>query len=114
MTCSDWSQAWLNEGWATYSEYLWRCHDLGQEEADLGLFKQLGNYLGEVGGRYCRRIVHYHYRKPIDLFDRHLYEKGALVLHTLRNTIGDDSFFEGTRVYLRDHAFGSVHTRDFQ
>jgi aminopeptidase N len=114
VTCSDWSQAWLNEGWATYSEHMWRCHDRGQDEADHGLFTQLGNYLGEAGGRYRRSIVHFNYRRPIDLFDRHLYEKGALILHTLRNTIGDAAFFEGTRIYLQSHAYGSVHTRDFQ
>ena len=114
VTCSDWSQAWLNEGWATYSEYLWNCHDLGQQEADYGLFSQLGNYLSEAGGRYSRPMVHFHYRTPIDLFDRHLYEKGALVLHTLRANLGDDAFFEGTRSYLETHGEGVVHTRDFQ
>jgi aminopeptidase N len=114
VTCSDWSQAWLNEGWATYSEHLWRCHDLSQEDGDHGLFTQLGNYLREASSRYRRPIVHFGYRSPIDLFDRHLYEKGALVLHTLRHTLGDEIFFAGTTRYLKTHAEGSVHTLDFQ
>ena len=56
----------------------------------------------------------YLFREPIDVFDRHLYEKGACVLHSLRNEIGDDAFWLGTKNYLERHAYGSVHTRDLQ
>ncbi len=114
LTCQDWSQAWLNEGWATWTEHLWAAHHLGQDEADWHLWEHLGNYLGEDGGRYRRPIVSYRFKAPIDLFDRHLYEKGALVLHTLRATLGDTAFWAGVRTYLERHRFGAVHTRHFQ
>ena len=114
VTCQDWSQAWLNEGWATYSEHLWKLADAGQEEADYALFCHLEAYLKEDGSRYRRAIVDYRFREPIDLFDRHLYEKGALVLHTLRAELGDRPFWTGVRAYLTRHAYGTVHTRDFQ
>jgi aminopeptidase N len=54
------------------------------------------------------------YQAPIDLFDRHLYEKGALVLHMLRRAVGDDLFWQGVRLYLERHARGIVETRDLE
>ena len=114
VTCQDWSQGWLNEGWATYSEVVWKTHDLGQEEADFHLFQDLTNYLSESGGRYQRAIVSYHFREPIDMFDRHLYEKGALVNHTLRTILGETAFWAGTKHYLNRHGHGTVHSRDLQ
>lgn len=49
VTCQDWSQGWLNEGWATYIEYLWFARDHGQDDADWHLWENLGMYLGEDG-----------------------------------------------------------------
>ncbi len=114
VTCQDWSQGWLNEGWATYSEVVWKAHDLGQDEADYHLFCDLTNYLSESGGRYQRAIISYHFREPIDMFDRHLYEKGALVNHTLRTVLGETAFWGGVKHYLNRHAHGTVHSRDLQ
>jgi aminopeptidase N len=114
VTCQDWSQAWLNEGWATYTEVLWAAHHDGADAAAWHLWEQLGSYLGEDGDRYRRPIVSYHFKAPIDLFDRHLYEKGGLVLHTLRAVLGEGAFWAGVRLYLARHAHGTVHTRHFQ
>ncbi len=114
LTCQDWSQGWLNEGWATYTEHLWSRQDRGVAESDWHLWEQLELYLGEDGGRYRRPIVSYRFKAPIDMFDRHLYEKAALVLHTLRHQLGDAPFWAGTRLYLERHRYGTVHTRDFQ
>ena len=114
LTCQDWSQGYLNEAWATYSEILWKVEDLGQEEADYHLYGDLKNYLAECTSRYKRPIVSYHFREPIDMFDRHLYEKGALVVHTLRTILGEEPFWAGVKNYLHDNAHSTVHTRDFQ
>ena len=112
VTCVDWSQGWLNEGWATWSEHLWFRHDKGVDDADWHLFEQLELYLGEDSGRYRRPIVSYQFKAPIDLFDRHFYEKAALVLHTLRHQLGDTPFWAGVRLYLERHRYGTVHTRE--
>ncbi len=114
LTCQDWSQGWLNEGWATYTEHLWLAHDRGADEAEWHHWENLVAYLAEDGGRYRRPIVSYAFREPIDVFDRHLYEKAGLVLHTLRTTLGDEAFWSGTRTYLARHAHQTVHTRHFQ
>ena len=112
VTCRDWSHAWLNEGFATFSEHLEREERLGRDEYDYGIAGDLDTYLSEAGGRYQRPIVCRDYAEPIDLFDRHLYEKGGLVLHMLRRELTDALFFQGVERYLKRHAFGIVETND--
>jgi aminopeptidase N len=112
VTCRDWSEAWLNEGFATYFEHVWRDEHLGRDEYFYGIRGDLGSYLAEAHGRYRRPIVCQDYDAPLDLFDRHLYEKGGLVLHALRTDLGDALFWKGIQVYLARHARGLVETRD--
>ena len=95
VTCRDWSEGWLNEGFATFFEHVWREKHLGRDEYDYGLKADLDAYLGEAHGRYRRPIVCQDYDAPLDLFDRHLYEKGGLVLHALRVELGDALFWKG-------------------
>src|SRR5688500_2482330 len=112
VTCRDWGEGWLNEGFATYSEYIWREHHEGRDAADLELEEWAEQYFGEDAGCYRRTIATKLYDEPIDIFDHHLYEKGGRVLHMLRNVLGDDAFWRTLRHYLTKHRHGSVETRD--
>lgn len=112
LTCRDWPHGWLNEGFATYSEILWKEEGEDVDEADHQRRADLEAYLIEVSERYARPIVARKFDAPIDLFDRHLYEKGALVLHELRRRLGDDDFFAVVRDYVAAHAGGAVETVD--
>ncbi len=112
VTCRDWSHGWLNEGFATLFEHLDREHHLGQDELYYGLQDDFDAYLAEAHGRYRRPIVCQDYETPIEVFDRHLYQKGGLVLFMLRRLLGDETFFAGVRVYLTRHARSIVETRD--
>ena len=114
VTCRDWSHAWLNEGFATFLEHVEREHRLGRDEYDWGILGDLESYLSEAQERYRRPIVCREYVEPIDLFDRHLYQKGSLVLHMLRRELGDTLFWGGVRGYLEKHALGLVETNDLQ
>jgi aminopeptidase N len=114
VTCRAWYEGWLNEGFATFFEHVWREKRLGRDEYDFGLKVDLEAYLGEAHGRYRRPIVCQDYDAPLDLFDRHLYEKGGLVLHALRSEVSDAVFWRGIRAYLAGHARGVVETRDLQ
>jgi aminopeptidase N len=114
VTCRDWSHAWLNEGFATFMEHVDREGHLGRDEYDHGLKSDMETYFGEARGRYRRPIVCQDYEAPIDIFDRHLYEKGACVLHMLRRELGDALFWGGVRAYLERHRKGVVETRDLQ
>jgi aminopeptidase N len=112
VTCRDWGEGWLNEGFATYSEYIWREHHEGRDAADLELEEWADAYFGEDGGRYRRTIATKLYEEPIDIFDHHLYEKGGRVLHMLRDVLGDEQFFKSLAHYLGKHRHGVVETRD--
>jgi aminopeptidase N len=112
LTCRDWSHAWLNEGFATFFETVWREADLGYDEYLYDVFECVGNYLGEDGDRYRRPIVCNHYRDPIEIFDRHLYDKGCAVLHMLRGELGDARFWRSIRGYVASNQQRSVETID--
>ncbi|MFZ5441311.1 MAG: M1 family aminopeptidase [Myxococcota bacterium] len=112
LTCRDWPHGWLNEGFATYAEVLWNEEAISLDEADHARRVDLEAYLSEVSDRYARPIVARRFDAPIDLFDRHLYEKGGLVLHELRRRLGDDDFAASVRAYVAAHAGGAVETVD--
>jgi aminopeptidase N len=112
VTCRDWSHGWLNEGFATFFEHIDLEHKLGKDEYFYALRGDLEAYFGEANGRYRRPIVCQDYEAPIDVFDRHLYQKGGLVLHMLRTMLGDDVFWKSVRAYLTKHARSIVETRD--
>ncbi|HEX3762005.1 MAG TPA: M1 family metallopeptidase, partial [Kofleriaceae bacterium] len=112
VTCRDWGEGWLNEGFATYSEYIWREHHEGRDAADLELDEWAEQYFGEDAGRYRRTIAIKHYEEPIDIFDHHLYEKGGRVLHMLRHVLGDAAFWASLAHYLTKHRHGVVESRD--
>ncbi|MCR4294729.1 MAG: M1 family metallopeptidase, partial [Elusimicrobia bacterium] len=112
VTCAEWPHAWLNEGFATYSEVVFLEADKGHDEA---LFELLNNrrvYLDEDSGRYRRAIVCRTYNDPWTIFDRHLYEKGCWVLRMLHLELGETLFWKGVGHWLRKHADGSAETQD--
>lgn len=114
VTCRDWSEGWLNEGFATYSEIVWLEKDQGADHANYARLEQMVAYQIEDGRDYRRSIVQTNYRRPDNIFDRHLYEKGALVLHMLRALLGDAAWRRSLHRYIARHAFGPVETADLR
>ncbi|MDQ2679421.1 MAG: HEAT repeat domain-containing protein [Candidatus Eremiobacteraeota bacterium] len=112
LTCRDWSHAWLNEGFATYFEAIWRESDLGYDEYLYDCFTLVAAYVDEDSDRYRRPIVCNHYQDPIELFDRHLYQKGGAVLHMLRGELGEKRFWRSIERYVKDNAERNVETID--
>jgi aminopeptidase N len=111
VTCRDWSHAWLNEGGATFGEVEAVEHLFGEKARDyyaLGLSKV---YFGE-DRRYRRPLVCNTFREPIDLFDRHLYQKGGLVRHMLRHLLGRKAYYDSIKTYYEDNRFQPVETID--
>lgn len=112
LTCRDWGEGWLNEGFATYSEYLWREHSEGRDAASLVLAEFSDAYFAEDSSRYRRPIVTKRYDDPLDIFDRHLYDKAGRVVHMIRRILGDTDFFASVKHYLERHRGDVVETRD--
>lgn len=111
LTCRDWSHAWLNESFATYFEALFTEHDKGADEFAVELRQNAEIYFEEDRDHYRRAIVTKVFKQPSDLFDRHLYEKGSLVLHMLRGLLGDRDFWKSIGIYVRENRGKVVETR---
>ncbi len=112
VTMRDWSHAWLNESFATYGEYLYTKQSLGEDEGALNLLDKKNRYLEEARTKYKRPIVFDRWEYPNQLFDRHLYQKGASVLGMLRQVMGDRDFQRAIASFLRKHEFQPVDTHD--
>jgi aminopeptidase N len=112
VVIKHWSHAWIKEGMASYSEVLWTDHEYGKDEAAYYLLGEARNYISEDSSRYRRPIVTHIYREAIELYDRHLYEKGACVYHMIRAELGDDLFFRTVQIFLEDNAHSTVETVD--
>lgn len=114
VTCRDWSQGWLNEGFATFMEGVWKREADGADEEAYYRMGEQAAYLDEDGRSYRRPIVCRTWHDPIEVFDRHLYQKGACVLHMLARELGEDLFWASIAHYLQKHAWGSVVTDDLR
>jgi len=109
----DWTQTWISESFATFSEYLYSAHLYGPAEGALNLHNKRSTYLNEVKNSYQRPIIFDRWIYPNQNFDRHTYQKGALVLHMLRDYLGEDQFRRVLRHFLTKHAYQPVDDHDF-
>lgn len=114
VTCESWANLTLNEGFANYSEYLWLEHKYGRDEADFHRLQELQGYLGSAQQQGIHPLVHFEHDDKEDMFDAHSYNKGGLVLHMLRQIVGDDAFFAGLQKYLEDNAFSDVESHELR
>ncbi len=112
VTTESWSNITVNESFATYSEYLWREFKYGKDHADAHLLQDRTEYL--MGGNYDKNLVRFHYTSREDVFDGVSYQKGANVLHMLRNQLGDDAFFAGLQHYLTKHQFKAAEAHQLR
>jgi aminopeptidase N len=112
VVIKHWSHAWIKEGMATYAEVLWTEHEYGKDDAAYYLLAEARNYLQEDRSRYRRPIVTNIYREAIELYDRHLYEKGGCVYHMIRSVLGDKLFTKAMHQFVNHHAHDTVETID--
>jgi aminopeptidase N len=111
VTCRDWADLWLNEGFATYFEGLWNEHRLGRDEFLYTDVRGNQNAYFDAWAKGQRRpIVTRNYRDPEAVFDVYAYQRGAAVLHMLRFVLGEENWWRALRHYLTKHAHQPVET----
>jgi aminopeptidase N len=107
LTVADWRHIWLNEGFATYAEWLWS--EVAGEQAVVAHAAQWHAWL--AGHRADVAIAD----PGVDrMFDPLVYKRGALALHALRTKIGDVAFFAMLRSWVAEHRHGTVTTAQFR
>jgi aminopeptidase N len=115
VTCRNWSELWLNEGFATFMEAVWRERSGGQDAYMKALREDREEYITDDAITKNRHALRNLTAKPDNsLFDATTYQKGGLVLHMLRRTVGDTAFWKGVNIYLNAHKFDSVVSSDLQ
>ena len=112
LVINHWSHAWVKEGMATYSEVMWTAQEYGADDAAYYRLGEARSYLSEDKGRYRRPMVTHVYREAIELYDRHIYEKGACVYHMIRAELGDALFWRAIHTFVQDNAHQTVETID--
>lgn len=110
VTCKTWANIWLNEGFATYAEALYEEFKTGPAGRDAMMQWYADRYFTED------QSIRYPLYNPPEsrLFGIAIYNKGAWILHILRNLVGDEIFFEGLRHYANEHAYSIAGTEDFR
>ena len=114
VTCKNWSNLWLNEGFATYMEAAYREKIFGRAD-----------YLRKISDDAARAMAfdsvgspHPLVRPnpPLDdsLFDTTTYQKGGAVIHTLRETVGTENFWKAINNYLNAHKFANAESSDLK
>ncbi len=112
VTMSDWSNTWINEGYATYFQELWSEKHFGEAEFEQERYFAQQSYFGETQD-YFRPIVDYVYNDPLDLFDSSGYPRPGEVLHMLRYMFGDQRFFKALHDYLSAYQYKTADTHQF-
>jgi aminopeptidase N len=115
VTCRNWSELWLNEGFATFMEAAYREKAYGREHYILKIKEDALRFISEDAVNRNRHGLFNERAQPnAELFDTTTYQKGGAVVHTLRAEIGDEAFWKAINVYLNGHKFGNVETPDLQ
>ncbi|MBX6166346.1 MAG: M1 family metallopeptidase [Thermobispora bispora] len=106
VTIARWRDLWLNEGFATYAEWLWSEHR-GEATTDQ-IFRQYYTQASDQIWRHPPAVA-----RPNNLFHASVYKRGAMTLHVLRRTIGDEKFFRLIREWTGANRHGNVTTEQF-
>ncbi len=112
ITCKDWHHIWLNEGFATYCESLYKEAKYGQDNYKSSISYEMLSAKNAVGSIYVQNID-----DVGEIFNgSRSYAKGAVVLHMLRGVLGDSTFFNVLYSYINEPqlAYGVATTEDFQ
>ncbi|MCC6600698.1 MAG: T9SS type A sorting domain-containing protein [Crocinitomicaceae bacterium] len=113
VTCRTAEDMWLNEGWASYSEALFK-EVLYGDDAYRNYIKENHKYVllnahKDDGGYYAVSGV------PHEItYGTTVYRKGADIIHSLRGYMGDNDFFTGVQNFLEEHQYSDISSENLR
>ena len=115
VTCRNWAELWLNEGFATYMEAAYREKISGRTEYLRKIREDAAQFIVSEAVNKNKHGLYNQLARPDDsVFDTTTYQKGGAVIHTLRETVGTEVFWKAINIYLNRHKFQNVETADLQ
>ncbi|WP_137846267.1 M1 family metallopeptidase [Microbacterium sp. 2FI] len=102
-----WADIWLNEGWATYSTWMWN-----EERSIRTVAAQFAIVMNRAATTPTWNTVLAD-PGPTGLFGAAVYDRGAALLHALRLEIGDEAFFDLAKTWVQEYGGGTATTADF-
>ncbi|NNE97737.1 MAG: hypothetical protein HKN25_01820 [Pyrinomonadaceae bacterium] len=118
VTCKNWAELWLNEGFATFMEAAYREKMYGRKDYLRKISDDAGTYFSYASG--FPRQQHALFNRSADpaddetMFDPIAYQKGSAVIHTLREELGEKAFWQGITLFLNRYKFDNVESADLQ
>ena len=106
VSVNEWNEIWLNEGFASYAEWLWAAHQ-GTDTAQRRFDQYYSN------GQSSLWSVPPGAPGKDGMFGQSVYIRGAMALHALRVTVGDDAFFKILKAWAEEKKNGNAVTTEF-
>jgi aminopeptidase N len=110
VTCKDWGNIWLNEGFATFLETMWSESYFPKDQSEYERWTNIQDWF-EQSNLWLKPIVRHDFDDSSE-FDGNAYGKGGLVLDMLRHQLGEDAFYRGLKHYLEVNRGKNVVTAD--
>ena len=113
VTCRDWNHFWLNEGIANFMAATYLEHRFGRAIYLREIERYRASYEKVRAAGKDKSLVFPDWLRPTREDRILVYDKGALVLHLLREEMGERAFWNGLRIFTQRHFGKSVVTSDF-
>ncbi|MGW5849309.1 M1 family metallopeptidase [Streptomyces sp. NPDC055254] len=110
----SWKDMWLNEGFATYAEWLWaEDHGGNTAQESFDAFLEGDTETEPAAGSDWDAFPPAAPPGPEHISGNPVYFRGAMVLHRIRQEVGDEKFFALLRGWAAEHRHGNASTADF-
>jgi aminopeptidase N len=110
VTCKDWTNTWLNEGFATFGASLWEEHFYGQDASSYRYWRDQNSWM-QSRELFPIPIVTRNINDSVE-YEGNVYDKAGWVIHMLREQLGDEAFFRAIKHYLETYRLQNVVSAD--
>ena len=110
VTCKDWTNTWLNEGFATFGATLWEEHHYGVDASSYRYWRDENTWM-QSKELYPIPIVTRDINDSVE-YVGNVYDKAGWVIHMLREQMGDEAFFRALKHYLEANRLQNVVSAD--